>query len=106
LRKVCNDNDYDLINLSFASDIAPFAYTVLMTCIYNPLVSLSILNRRYFQVFQTDIRFLKIHGISGQQFTDAGYNVNVAYANCNHDEMGDRPGEFEYPGLNGACLDG
>ena len=45
-------------------------------------------------------------GISGQQFSDQGWNVIVAYGNCNHDQDRDRPGfgPADDPwGPNGEC---
>ncbi len=41
-------------------------------------------------------------GISGQEFSDAGWNVAIAYANCNHDPAADRPSQFG-PYINGDC---
>ncbi|KAK0745675.1 hypothetical protein B0T18DRAFT_428789 [Schizothecium vesticola] len=47
-------------------------------------------------------------GVSGQRFVpEQGWNVIVAYGNCNHGEYGDRPsiGPPEDPwGPNGSCF--
>lgn len=42
-------------------------------------------------------------GISGQEFSDQGWNVVIAYANCNHAPDADRPGDFQKWGPNGQC---
>lgn len=43
--------------------------------------------------------------LSGQAFSDEGWNVCVAYANCNHAANADAPSIFGLPGLNGVCRD-
>ncbi|KAK1750507.1 hypothetical protein QBC47DRAFT_118296 [Echria macrotheca] len=45
-------------------------------------------------------------GLSGQVFSDQGWNAVVSYANCNHDRDADRPGmgPADNPwGPNGSC---
>ncbi|EFX04104.1 hypothetical protein CMQ_1032 [Grosmannia clavigera kw1407] len=43
-------------------------------------------------------------GLSGQQFSTAGWNVVVAFADCNDDPDADRPSDFSVWGPNGQCL--
>jgi hypothetical protein len=42
-------------------------------------------------------------GLSGQAFSNEGWNVCVAYANCNHPADRDAPSIFIPPGPNGEC---
>jgi hypothetical protein len=76
---VCNDNAY-AIDLQ-CSDIAAFGYIITGSCCAQ--------------------------STSGQYFSDpAGFNVIVAYGNCNHGKSADRPsmGPPSDPwGPNGAC---
>lgn len=44
-------------------------------------------------------------GVSGQAFSPDGWNVNLAYANCNHASDADVPSEFVEPYVNGDCTD-
>jgi hypothetical protein len=41
--------------------------------------------------------------LSGMAFSAEGFNVDVGYANCNHEADHDHPGDFQPPYLNGAC---
>ncbi|KAK3936356.1 hypothetical protein QBC46DRAFT_412178 [Diplogelasinospora grovesii] len=81
---VCNDNDHD-ITLDCKKDVADFGGEAAKCCTAD---------------------WTKSKGISGQQFSDEGWNVIVAYANCNHDANSDRPamGPSDDPwGPNGEC---
>lgn len=42
-------------------------------------------------------------GTSGQAFSDQGWNVDIAYGNCNHAPDRDPPSIFGRPGPNGEC---
>lgn len=46
-------------------------------------------------------------GLSGQRFMDGGWNIIIAYANCNHNPYTEfpAPGPSEDPwGPNGSCF--
>ncbi|KAB5551059.1 hypothetical protein GE09DRAFT_1222872 [Coniochaeta sp. 2T2.1] len=49
--------------------------------------------------------FTRSKGLSGQAFSNEGWNVGVGYANCNHHADQDDPSIFIPPGLNGPCKD-
>jgi len=83
--QVCNDN-YFPINLSRKFDVGLVAQPIMDKCCHGGMHK----------------------GISGQQFVDElGYNVIVAYANCNHGVDNDRPGigpPSDPWGPNGVCV--
>ncbi|KAK3377625.1 hypothetical protein B0H63DRAFT_221341 [Podospora didyma] len=80
---VCNDNDHDI---TLRCD------TIVREMALNP----AILCCTYGQGWK---------GISGQQFTNEGWNVIISYANCNHptDERPSMGPPDEPWGPNGEC---
>jgi hypothetical protein len=82
--QVCNDNDHE-VQIMYKT-INQFAATVGTQC--------------------CTLDYTQSKGISGQQFSDQGWNVFVAYANCNHDLDSDHPGfgpAGDPWGPNGEC---
>ncbi|KAK1756790.1 hypothetical protein QBC47DRAFT_169473 [Echria macrotheca] len=80
---VCNDNDH-AISPNCVTDVVPYGLDISQQCCG-----------------------LSGGSVSGQRFHDtAGFNVIVAYGNCNHDRNADRPALGPWPvvwGPNGAC---
>ncbi|KAK1834438.1 hypothetical protein QBC39DRAFT_369334 [Podospora conica] len=81
---ICNDNDHD-VNPT-CTDVAAEAMKIVDNCCGGGSYKA---------------------GLSGQRFTEAGYNVVVAFGNCQHGIDSDNPGmgPAEDPwGPNGSCF--